>query len=195
MTRYVKGWTQEDLANASGLCVRTIQRIERGKKVTPYAKDAVFRAFGIKDKGFFEKPMQVPNIEKIQNELDLITLQKVSSGKQLRQMIEASHAHLFHSLQSFFVKEERVIAELKDFITNYIDCCDLYSEVAKVDADCEIQTLLDKIISPGLSIAFAMRKAYLERYQSSLFIIYIVIGKSEEFPGEIYVQKKTNFSI
>ena len=45
--RVQRGWSQEQLAERSGLSVRTIQRIEAGQPLGLASRDALARAFGV----------------------------------------------------------------------------------------------------------------------------------------------------
>ena len=46
-TRKTKGWTQEQLAERSGMKVRTIRNLEAGKNVAPSTMALVYTALGL----------------------------------------------------------------------------------------------------------------------------------------------------
>lgn len=57
MTRGVMEWSQEALAEISGLTVRSIQRTEAGQQVNTDTKRAIARAFGCDDLNFLMQPI------------------------------------------------------------------------------------------------------------------------------------------
>jgi transcriptional regulator with XRE-family HTH domain len=66
--RKANGWTQETLADISGLNVRTIQRIECAAPSSIDACRALARAFNLNDIDLFNKPHTFRSEEQIQKE-------------------------------------------------------------------------------------------------------------------------------
>ena len=156
-----KKWTQENLAGKSGLALRTIQRVEAGQKFPDYTKHSLLRAFGIEDKNYFEKPWPLLKKEKIEKELKLVTLKKITTGQSLRRLIEGSEAYLFDYPQEFSAEVTKAIAEFTDYCTDYkvvADCCD---EVGKLSINATLQEMMDKIFVYNISIGPYVRKVCL----------------------------------
>jgi transcriptional regulator with XRE-family HTH domain len=68
--REANGWSQETLAELSGLSVRTIQRMEDGQPSSVDTRRAVARGFEFPDIDFFIKPMPVPDEVQIRKLVD-----------------------------------------------------------------------------------------------------------------------------
>ena len=66
MQRHSRGWSQETLAELSGLQVRTIQRVENAEASSPDTRRALARAFGAEDIDVFNKVAVFPTIEEIE---------------------------------------------------------------------------------------------------------------------------------
>src|SRR5690349_12905959 len=58
-------WSQSTLAELSRLTDRTIQRVENGEPSSLDTRRALASAFGFEDIDIFEKPVPVPNAEKL----------------------------------------------------------------------------------------------------------------------------------
>lgn len=61
MFREVRHWSQEQLAELSGLNVRTIQRIEQAMPASLDTRRAIARAFEFEDIDVFSKPFSIPS--------------------------------------------------------------------------------------------------------------------------------------
>lgn len=58
--RLQRGWSQEQLADVSGLSVRTIQRLERGQPASLESQKALAAVFDVDLNDFKEPPMDAP---------------------------------------------------------------------------------------------------------------------------------------
>jgi transcriptional regulator with XRE-family HTH domain len=66
--RLQRGWSQEQLAELSGLSVRTIQRLERGQPASVESLKALASVFEIDFSSLKEPTMETPAAEKRRNE-------------------------------------------------------------------------------------------------------------------------------
>ena len=66
LQRQWRGWSQETLAELSGLTVRTVQRVEAGDRVGPETRRALARAWGAPDINCLNTPTVFPTTEEIQ---------------------------------------------------------------------------------------------------------------------------------
>lgn len=64
ITRDMRKWSQETLAELSRLSVRTIQRIEKGEPASTETKRALADAFGLEDLDQFDKPTKIMTARK-----------------------------------------------------------------------------------------------------------------------------------
>ena len=63
--REVRQWSQEQLAEISGLSVRTVQRIEQGEPSSIDIRRALARAFEFEDIDGLNKPFLIPSPEEL----------------------------------------------------------------------------------------------------------------------------------
>src|SRR5438128_8261487 len=61
----IRHWSQEQLAELSGLNVRTIQRVEQPMPASLDTRRAIARAFEFEDIDVFSKPFSIPSDETI----------------------------------------------------------------------------------------------------------------------------------
>lgn len=89
--RVASGWSQETVAELSGLNVRTIQRVEAGYPSSVDTRRALARGLNYDDVDFFNKPENVLRIETIRSELfqDGEELQE-NSGTSSSQAVRSS---------------------------------------------------------------------------------------------------------
>ncbi|HTR67868.1 MAG TPA: helix-turn-helix transcriptional regulator [Terriglobales bacterium] len=66
--RVMQGWSQETLAELSGLQTRTIQRVEQGQTTSLDTKRAIARAFKLEDIDFFNSLKAFPSDEQIRRQ-------------------------------------------------------------------------------------------------------------------------------
>ena len=85
--RLQRGWSQEQLAELSGLSVRTIQRLERGKAASAESLKALASAFEIDFSSLKEPTMDTPAGEKLRSD-EALALAHVRK-------VKAFYAHLF----------------------------------------------------------------------------------------------------
>ncbi|MFZ2308500.1 MAG: helix-turn-helix domain-containing protein [Rhodoferax sp.] len=88
--RQVRGWSQEQLADISGLSVRTIQRVEQGAASGLDTRRAIAKAFDFEDIDVLNKPITIPTEEdakamKEKFERENVTLEAIPliNGRQL----------------------------------------------------------------------------------------------------------------
>jgi transcriptional regulator with XRE-family HTH domain len=95
MFREMRKWSQEQLAEVSGLNVRTIQRIEQGLSASIDTRRAIAAAFEFDDIDALNKPFTIPSEEglkeakeKFDREHVTLTAILLTTGKQLAKLAE-----------------------------------------------------------------------------------------------------------
>src|SRR5207248_1331633 len=89
-----QGWTQETLANLSGLQTRTIQRVEQGQPSSIDTRRALARAFRLDDIDYFNSLKQFPSDAEIQKQKEVFDREHVLldaqmvNGRQLLTMMQ-----------------------------------------------------------------------------------------------------------
>ncbi|MFM0372750.1 MULTISPECIES: helix-turn-helix domain-containing protein [Paraburkholderia] len=195
--RESRQWSQEQLADLSGLSVRTIQRVERGDTSGFDTRRAIARAFGFEDIDALNKPFSIPTAgemqaakEKFEREHVTLKALPLQTGKQLAQLAEAHSMDL--STPGFEMSREadEEFAALIDCMREYRDCSDLYSEVQKFDIYDDLQRHIDELNTLGVSLRYAERKVRLrfksddadtEPFDTSvLYMVAFPVGKEPD---------------
>ncbi len=163
--RELRHWSQEQLAEISGLSVRTVQRVEQGESASFDTRRALARAFDLNDIDALNKPFSLPTAEELQAaqaqfERDHITLAvaPLTTGRQLASLIASCEMDL--SEPTFELPREAAaeFAALIDYYREYRDCHDLYSETDKLDIYDELQQHIDALQVLGVSLCHGQRK-------------------------------------
>jgi transcriptional regulator with XRE-family HTH domain len=95
--RELRKWSQEQLADISGLTARTIQRVEKGEPSSTDTRRALARAFGLEDIDAFNKPISIPDAEEQKAQQEqfakdniMLKAQPLTTGKQLAKLAETT---------------------------------------------------------------------------------------------------------
>lgn len=189
--RELRKWSQEQLADISGLTARTIQRVEKGEPSSTDTRRALARAFGLEDIDAFNKPISIPDAEeqKAQQEQfakDHITLkaQPLTTGKELAKLAETTQMDLFSPAFELERAADVKFAALTDYFHEYRDCHDLYSEVGKFDLYNELDGHIQALRSMDVSLCYATRQVAfksapgIEPYKAE--VLYVVACKRGE---------------
>jgi transcriptional regulator with XRE-family HTH domain len=195
--RESRQWSQEQLADLSGLSVRTIQRVERGDASGFDTRRAIARAFEFEDIDALNKPFSIPTAEEMQAakekfDREHVTLKALplETGKQLAKLAEAHSMDL--STPGFEMSREadEEFAALIDYMREYRDCSDLYTEVQKFDVYDDLQRHIDDLHALSVSLRYAERKVRL-RFNNDdadarpidtnvLYVIAFPVGKEPD---------------
>lgn len=184
--REIRHWSQQQLADISGVQSRTIQRIEASEPSSLDSRRALASAFGFEDIDAFNKPYVIPTPEKMQADKERfdkenLTLKAVhvETGKQLIQLVDLSMASMFSEAVNLPEPAERLFAEISDFCREYADCKDLYSATDKLEVYAQLNGSVTSLMEQGFSIMAASREANFKAKESSsdfkYGILYVVI--------------------
>ena len=155
--REVRQWSQEQLAEISGLNVRTIQRVEQGQAASLDTRRALARAFEFEDVDVLNKPFTIPTEgelkaqkEKFDREHVTLNALPLTTGKQLAKLAEAHMMDMSEPGFELSREADESFAELVDYFRDYRDCADAYSESAKFDVYDELQSRIDALKAIGV---------------------------------------------
>lgn len=165
MFREMRQWSQEQLAAISGLNVRTIQRVEQGLSASLDTRRALARAFEFEDIDVLNKPFAIPSEEeakaakeKFDREHVTLTAMPLTTGKQLAKLAETCSMDLSEPAFELTREADETFAMLVDYLRDYRDCADVYSEMQKFDVYDEMQSHIDALKALGVSLRYATRK-------------------------------------
>jgi len=158
-------WSQDQLAEISGLNVRTIQRVEQGVSASFDTRRALAQAFDFDDIDVLNKPLSLPTVEERQAaqaafERDHITLRvaPLASGRQLAGLITTHDMDLSEPAIELSRNAAEEFAALTDFYREYRDCSELYSETEKLGVYEDLERHIDVLRVLGISLCHGSRK-------------------------------------
>jgi transcriptional regulator with XRE-family HTH domain len=169
--RHASGWSQETLAELSGLTVRTVQRVEAGFPSSVDTRRALAIGFGYGDVDAFNKPEMAHKLAEIIQEIrqieeqasDLIQLPatRATSGSELGRFAETISAHAASYDDELTRDASETAAAIVDYMRDYADVNDLYSERERLNAYDDLGDLLEELIRQGGAIYYAVRHVRL----------------------------------
>lgn len=167
--RHIRGWSQEQLADISGLSARTIQRIEQNAPSSLDTRRAIAKAFEFEDIDALSKPFTIPTDEevasakkKFDSENIMLEATALTTGKQLARLVEANSMDMSASAFEMSRAADEKFAELVDYFREYRDCSDLYSELQKFEVYDVLQDHIDSLKQLEVSLCYSVRKLLLK---------------------------------
>lgn len=199
--RNMRGWSQEQLAEISGLSARTVQRVEEAVPSSLDTRRALAVAFGFDDVDAFNKPYVIPTAEEIAAEKERfdkerVTLKaaRIESGKQLAGLAANANAWMFSEGVDLSGPAEEAFAGLSDYCREFAECKELYSATDRLSVHEALDTYLASLTAEGICLAAATRSAMLGVQPSSpgvrVDILYVVAFAEDAVPQNFAVQKQ-----
>lgn len=196
MFREMRQWSQEQLAEISGLNVRTIQRIEQGLSASIGTRRAIAAAFEFDDIDALNKPFSIQSEEELKKakekfDREHVTLMAIplTTGKQLAKLAEMCSMDLSEAGFELARDADEAFPALVDYFRDYRDCADLYSETQKFDVYEDMQSYIDRLKALGVSLRYAERKMQMKWGETAaskpmpvnvLYIVAFPLGKEPE---------------
>lgn len=202
--REMRGWSQEQLAEISGLSARTVQRVEEGAPSSLDTRRALAVAFGFGDVDAFNKPYVIPTAEEMaaakeRFDKEHVTLkaERVESGKQLATLAAGASAWLFSEGVDLSGAAEEAFAGLSDYCKDFADCSELYSATDRLAVHEEMDGYLATLASEGVCLAAATRAAVLKAEPPAagvrMDIVYVVAFPKHAVPEDFAVKRQIQF--
>ncbi|QIL44220.1 helix-turn-helix transcriptional regulator [Acidovorax sp. HDW3] len=196
MFREMRQWSQEQLAEISGLNVRTVQRVEQGLSASLDTRRALASAFEFEDIDALNKPFTIPSEEelkaakeKFDREHVTLTAIPLTTGKQLAKLAEICSMDLSEPGFELTREADETFAALVDYFRDYRDCADVYSETQKFEIYDEMQSNIDALKTLGVSLRYAERKMQVKwgtepdskpMLVNVLYVVAFPLGKEPE---------------
>lgn len=203
--REMRQWSQETLAALSGLSVRTIQRVEKGEPSDLDTRRALARAFDSEDLDIFNKPYSIPTPEEVkqaQEEFErehlIIDATVASTGRELALLFAGSTMDMANPAIELDRDPAAAFAGLVDYLRDYRDCADVYTEVQKLDVFDDIQQHVDALDAADISVCYATRNTKLvgrdwpDKTPWPVKIVYLSAFKKGMVPAKMAVSRKIN---
>lgn len=205
MQRHFRGWSQETLAELSGLQVRTIQRVENAEASSPDTRRALARAFGAEDIDVLNKRTVFPTIEAIEAKAkaekeafdrDYIKLVIVpATGLLLIRELNGCGGFGAEILDDDLLKSRGARDAWGAFVDNARDWGDIADEIGergRMDAAEQFDDQIQHLERLGISLYISIRKLVAGKAEKELQLRAVqVIGAPKGKPiTEIAVPKK-----
>lgn len=207
MIRTIMGWSQETLAELSGLTTRTVQRVESGQPSSIDTRRAIARAFGCEDIDFFSRPTTIPSLEQAKAQKEAFDrehlvlpaevvdgraiINRLLDAKGFRAIGPGSTVDLTHAVQDAF-------AAVLDFLRDCMDIADDVSRVEMLGYGDTIEDLAAALREAGFCLCAAVRNAALVtgdgKGQTPMptTIIYVVAAPADQAPKHIAVPRRVS---
>ncbi|WP_312709402.1 helix-turn-helix transcriptional regulator [Stenotrophomonas sp.] len=197
--RQMRHWSQEQLAEISGLNVRTVQRVEQGDSASFDTRRALARAFELNDIDALNKPFSLPTDEELkaaqeQFERDHVTLAvtPLTTGRQLASLVTSCEMDLSEPAIELPREAAAEFASLVDYYREYRECHDLYSETDKLEIYDDLQRHIDTLRVLGVSLTYGQRGVALRMGSGlpmSATCLYVVAFRLGQEPSQIVTPK------
>ncbi|GAB2208878.1 hypothetical protein ROS1_56960 [Roseibium sp. ROS1] len=209
--RAASKWSQEALAAASGLTVRTIQRIEAGQAVTETTRRALARGLGYDNPDVFEDPEFIKGIHalfdgmhKLKDKEDRkqfpdhmrISVVRVKKGEGLARIAYEGNAYLFHADEEIKEEAKEIAANIFDFLRDLGDIGDDISFSDKLSYQQSLGELLEQLETSGAVCYSAFRETnmvgrnWTDKTPIAITVSYLTVVPLEKALTEIMVPRR-----
>jgi|WetSurMetagenome_2_1015567.scaffolds.fasta_scaffold09484_4 transcriptional regulator with XRE-family HTH domain len=207
LSRKLRQWSQETLAELSGLTTRTIQRVENGEGSNADSRRALAKAFDSEDIDIYNKPFAIPTPEEVERqkvafERERVTLATVplTTGKQAVQLAETTQAHLFTTMEDLPPETDMALAEFEELFTDYRDVHDCYSATGKVEMYASFQEKIDALTAIDIELCHTTRRVSIKGYDSTqnplpFTLLYVLACRKGEMPEKMAVSREVSFGL
>ena len=198
-------WSQETLAELSGLTPRTIQRVEAAQPSSLDTRRAIARGFQIPDLDVFCKPNPFPTVDELgrqKAEFDrkfLLLDAAMVDGRAVTAALSdqqgyggitpGSTSELPRAAQDAF-------ASILDFVRDCMDVCDVASRREMLDYGDQLETMIVELRATGFSLCMAVRqtrvtnKSWVDPTPMEMEIIYLVAAPTNAPSAKIVVPRE-----
>lgn len=170
--RLASNWSQDALAEASGLTARTVQRVESGERVSLTTRRCLARGLGYDDPDTFDNPTFVGTIVQLIESLTAkqvqeeeachpnhrkLAVERVADGAKLGGLIDQSEASVFHCDEQADPEAQQEAAAFFDLLRDYGDIWSELTHSDRLEAQRSFNTALADLASLGLRAYQASR--------------------------------------
>lgn len=200
--RDFRQWSQATLAEIAGLTERTVQRVEAGEPSSVDTRRALAVALQYEDPDAFNKPHAIPTEEEtrkakeaFEREHLILDAVEVTSGRQLAGLYEWTMMDMSYPAEEMPEPVQQEFAILLDYLRDYRDAADEYSEVQKLDVHADLQKHLDAITSAGFVVLAARRDTQLvardcaDAKPVTARLLYLTTAPKDQSPRKLAVPR------
>ena len=208
-------WSQEALAAACGLDVRTIQRIEAGEPSSISTRRQLARGLGYENQDIFEDPeffrklneilsntaeaAQAEEIKKHYPDHIKIKIERVKNGDALGRFADLVSASVFQADDAISQEAKENAASLFDYVRDLTDISSDVSFTDKVRFNKELGGMLNELESMGTAVYSGFRHTKItgQNWQDKtplpLTVGYMMVVPADREIEEILVPRRLSF--
>ena len=203
--RDAMGWSQETLAELSGVTVRTVQRIEAGQPSSLDSRRAIARGFEIPDLDVFSKPMPFPTAAELEErkaafDRDHVVLDAVrADGRKVISLLLDSPGNAAigpGSTVDLPSPAQDAYAAILDYLRDCMDVADVASRTEMLGYGDFLDELLVPLREAGYCLCAARRdtsvtsKGWVNPTPMAVSITYLVAAPIDAPPSKLAVARK-----
>jgi transcriptional regulator with XRE-family HTH domain len=198
-------WSQETLAELSGVTVRTVQRIEAGQPSSIDSRRALARGFEIPDMDVFCKPMPFPTAEELEEQKAafdrehlVLDATKADGRKAISLLMDSPGYGAIGpgSTVDLPPPAQDAYAAILDYVRDCMDIADVASRTEMLGYGDFLDELLVPLHSSGYCLCAARRdtsvtnKKWSDPTPMSLSITYLIAAPIDAPPSKLVVSRK-----
>lgn len=208
-------WSQEALAAASSLTVRTIQRIEAGKPVNRMTRQALARGLGYENYDIFDDPTFIRAIEDLfasqaivrgeelrKQHPDHLTLptMRVTTGEALLRLACEAQGQVGHVDDAVPPEVKESAATLFDYLRDLADIHSDLSYADKLKCNRELDAAITELEELGSACYIAERQTkivepnWADKTPMAWKVGYLLVVTKDVHPTEIMVPRRMTLS-
>jgi len=213
LLRHEHSWTQEHLADATGLNPRTIQRAERGEGASVDTLMAVAAAFnvtvavlqqdmlgnlasqfGVKKDELTPELVQrklAEHQKEIEAKYILVPVARIAAPAAFK-MLVGVHALNVESMPTISEEAQDLVAELKELLQDYVDVANDIGPVSQRETEKEAFALVQRLeaLACAASIgAMPRRLQSADGKKTTLTFAYLVVTKADEVKDCVAIER------
>ncbi|NEK19761.1 helix-turn-helix transcriptional regulator [Rhizobium leguminosarum] len=174
--RNTLNWSQEAVAEQSGLTVRTIQRIEAGEPSSISTRRSLARGLGYDDHGVFDSPEFMATVYKFLADIQgtspeamekqfpdhmRLPAERITGGDALGRLAEMSDGLVLHMEDELNQDAKEIAASLFDYLRDVADISEEASFTHKLSYNVEMGTMLADLEAKGAVAYSAIRRTQM----------------------------------
>lgn len=209
--RETSKWSQEALAESSGLNVRTIQRIEAGQPVSVTTRRALARGLGYNNPDVFEdsefingvhalfdglRKVQDEDVQKQFPDHMRLNVARVTTGEGLARVAYEANAYLFNADEAIVSEAKELAASIFDFLRDLGDLGDDGSFAERLGYQRSLGELLEQLETFGAACYSGFRTTkmvgvnWIDKTPHPLTIGYLTVVPVERVLIEMMVPRR-----
>lgn len=155
--REARHWSQEELAAASGVNVRTIQRAESGRPMATESLRALAAAFDTTLEALSVSGDEMLRARKdFEKRFDLIELRFVGSGSDMAEFLGLD-AYYLHKQGAWDEAQANTVAEFEQNLKDYSDLWGELKPIQRRAAERDFQMLFERLLKLRVSVSMGSK--------------------------------------